>query len=143
MNATFDIVARTLVLAEPPPGTGTSTTLTARLRRHGFVVPLTGVRFGLTLKANGEVVARHSWPPPNVRYVQTDQDTLVSYPISWPSDSAVTLDIWLVDALGVRHTASAAWESGTAPDPVPPPDPDPLPPPDPGGNDSIPSNVSI
>jgi hypothetical protein len=141
MNATFDIVARTLVLDEPP--TGTSTTLTARLKRHGFVVPLTGVRFGLTLKANGEVVARHSWPQPNVRYVQTDQDTLASYPISWPTDSAVTLDIWLVDALGVRHTASAEWESGTAPDPVPPPDPDPLPPPDPGGNDTIPSNVSI
>ena len=141
MNATFDIVERTLTLDEP--STGTSTTLTARLKRHGFVVPLTGVRFGLTLKANGEVVARNSWPPPNVRYVQTDQDTLVSYPISWPSDSAVTLDIWLVDALGVRHTASAEWESGTAPDPAPPPDPDPLPPPDPGGNDTIPSNVSI
>jgi hypothetical protein len=139
MDAVFDVAQRTLTLTDDQQPSGC--TLTARLKRYGQTIPLRGVSFGFTLSVDGSVTDERQWPPEGTLYVQTDQDTLATYRLAWEPEQTVTLDVWLVDALGQEHTDSVTFTAPIPVEPVPPPDPDPIP--DPGGNDSIPSNVSI
>jgi len=137
MDAIFDVAARTLTLTDDQQPYGC--TLTARLKRYGQTIPLRGVSFGLTLTVDGVVTEERQWPPEGTLFVQTDQDTLATYRLEWQPEQTVLIDVWLIDALGQQHTDSVTFTAPIPVEPVPPPDP----PPDPGGNDSIPSNVSI
>ena len=139
MDAVFDVALRTLTLTDDQQPSGC--TLTARLRRYGQTIPLRGVSFGFTLTVDGVVTEERQWPPQGTLYVQTDQDTLATYRLAWQPEQTVTVDVWLIDALGQEHTDSVTFTAPLPVEPVPPPDPDPIP--DPGGNDTIPSNVSI
>jgi hypothetical protein len=139
MDAVFDVAQRTLTLTDDQQPSGC--TLTARLKRYGQTIPLRGVSFGFTLSVDGSVTDERQWPPEGTLYVQTDQDTLATYRLAWQPEQTVTVDVWLVDALGQEHTDTVTFTAPIPVDPIPPPDPDPIP--DPGGNDSIPSNVSI
>ena len=139
MDAVFDVALRTLTLTDDQQPSGC--TLTARLKRYGQTIPLRGVSFGFTLSVDGSVTDQRQWPPEGMLYVQTDQDTLATYRLAWQPEQTVTVDVWLIDALGQEHTDSVTFTAPIPVDPVPPPDPDPIP--DPGGNDTIPSNVSI
>ena len=139
MDAVFDVAKRTLTLTDDQQPSGC--TLTARLKRYGQTIPLRGVSFGFTLTVDGSVTDERQWPPEGTLYVQTDQDTLATYRLAWQPEQTVQVDVWLIDALGQEHTDSVTFTAPIPVEPVPPPDPDPIP--DPGGNDSIPSNVSI
>jgi len=139
MDAVFDVAQRTLTLTNDQQPRGC--TLTARLKRYGQTIPLRGVSFGFTLTVDGVVTEERQWPPQGTLYVQTDQDTLATYRLAWQPEQTVTVDVWLIDALGQEHTDSVTFTAPLPVEPVPPPDPDPIP--DPGGNDTIPSNVSI
>ena len=139
MDAVFDVAQRTLTLTDDQQPSGC--TLTARLRRYGQTIPLRGVSFGFTLTVDGVVTDERQWPLEGTLYVQTDQDTLATYRLAWQPEQTVTVDVWLVDALGQEHTDSVTFVAPIPVEPVPPPDPDPIP--DPGGNDTIPSNVSM
>jgi len=139
MDAVFDVALRTLTLTDDQQPSGC--TLTARLKRYGQTIPLRGVSFGFTLSVDGSVTDQRRWPPEGTLFVRTDQDTLATYRLAWEPEQTVTVDVWLIDALGQEHTDSVTFTAPIPVDPVPPPDPDPIP--DPGGNDSIPSNVSI
>jgi len=139
VDAVFDVALRTLTLTDDQQPSGC--TLTARLRRYGQTIPLRGVSFGFTLTVDGVVTEERQWPPQGTLYVQTDQDTLATYRLAWQPEQTVTVDVWLIDALGQEHTDSVTFTAPLPVEPVPPPDPDPIP--DPGGNDTIPSNVSI
>ena len=139
MDAVFDVAQRTLTLTDDQQPSGC--TLTARLKRYGQTIPLRGVSFGFTLTIDGSVTDRRQWPPEGTHFVQTDQDTLATYRLAWEPEQTVTVDVWLIDALGQEHTDSVTFTAPIPVEPVPPPDPDPTP--DPGGNDTIPSNVSI
>jgi hypothetical protein len=139
MDAVFDVALRTLTLTGDQPSSGCD--LSAKLRRYGQTIPLHGVSFGFSLTVDGSVTDERQWPPEGTHYVQTDQDTLATYRLAWEPEQTVTVDVWLVDALGQQHTDSVTFTAPLPPEPVPPPDPDPLP--DPGGNESIPSNVSL
>ena len=139
MDAVFDVALRTLTLTDDQQPSGC--TLTARLKRYGQTIPLRGVSFGFTLSVDGSVTDQRRWPPEGTLFVRTDQDTLATYRLAWQPEQTVTVDVWLIDALGQEHTDSVTFTAPIPVDPVPPPDPDPIP--DPGGNDTIPSNVSI
>ena len=139
MDAVFDVAKRTLTLTDDQQPSGC--TLTARLKRYGQTIPLRGVSFGFTLTVDGSVTDERQWPPEGTLYVQTDQDTLATYRLAWQPEQTVQVDVWLIDALGQEHTDSVTFTAPIPVEPVPPPDPDPIP--DPGGNDTIPSNVSI
>jgi len=139
VDAVFDVAKRTLTLTDDQQPSGC--TLTARLKRYGQTIPLRGVSFGFTLTVDGSVTDERQWPPEGTLYVQTDQDTLATYRLAWQPEQTVQVDVWLIDALGQEHTDSVTFTAPIPVEPVPPPDPDPIP--DPGGNDTIPSNVSI
>jgi hypothetical protein len=94
-------------------------TITAELDRHGRVVSLVGVSFGVDVIADGEQVLAHSWPPPNVRYVSTDQDVLATIRASWRPGQTVDVRAWCIGGDGIRVEAS---ESFVVPEPPPAPD---------------------
>ena len=121
MQATFDVLSRTLSLnAGDPLLSGGS--LSATLNRHGNVVPLRGVSFGFAMTVNGEQTEEQSWPPAGVKYSKTDQDTLATYRLQWEPEDSVTVDAWLIDSQGQRHTATASFIAPAMPEPDPDPE---------------------
>ena len=121
MQATFDVLSRTLSLnaGDPLPSGGS---LSATLNRHGNVVPLRGVSFGFATTVNGEQTDEQSWPRASVKYSKTDQDTLATYRLQWEPEGSVTVDVWLVDSQGQRHTATASFIAPAMPEPDPDPE---------------------
>jgi len=53
------------------------------------------VSFGYSLKRDGEEISSKSWPPPNVRYVQTDQEVIEVERVFFYPEEELTIDFWL------------------------------------------------
>jgi hypothetical protein len=134
MIAIYDTATGTLTLSESGNNPWGSD-LTAMLNRHGQTTNLRGVRFGFTAYADGQQIAEHSWPPPNVYYSKTDQDVLAVYRVTWAPDQVIKIDAWLENLSGrieesLTFTAprpeqpypSWTWEDGRWAPPVPYPD---------------------
>ena len=118
MRIAFDTATRALTIY-PAAATYYGDTIVAELERHGRIVSLVGVSFGVDVIADGEQVVSHSWPAPNVRYVSTDQDVLATIRASWRPGQDVEVQAWCVGGDGIRVEAS---ESFVVPEPPPAPD---------------------
>lgn len=114
MNITYDTAAGALSI-DVPEDCYSGANISARLNRHGQTVSLVGVSFGVEVEADGESVLSESWPPPNTRYIKTDQDVLTTVRAMWQPGQDVTVRAWCVTTQGGRVEAQ---ETFTAP--VPP-----------------------
>jgi hypothetical protein len=121
MIVIFDALTRSLSIdhaAAQPWGADVE----ARINRYGQVINLTGVEMRLTVEADGVVVFDLHLPPLGVRYRQTDQDTLATGRVLWPSGAAIRATAWARLNDGAEVTAEAEF---TAPEPPPAPPDDP------------------
>lgn len=118
MDALFDVAQRTLTI-NMGEYSSHGDILNAKLNRYKQAIPLTGVKFGFTLTINDVEVDNHEWPPANVRYSKTNQDTLASYRLEWQPDDNVTIFVWLLDATGAKHEDTLAFVAPKPPQPYP------------------------
>lgn len=110
----------------------------ASLNRHGERVDIKGLSYGATISIDGSPVLEKSWPPPNVRYVSTDQDVLTVERLKeFPPDSVCHVDVWIKSRNGEFSNSvsfvvprpeqpypSWSWQNGQWTPPVPYPDDD-------------------
>ena len=69
--------------------------LQAGLAKEAPVQTMDRVSFGYALLHAGDVLSEKSWPPPGVKYVQTDQEILETDSVNYPPDRDLTLHVWL------------------------------------------------
>ncbi len=135
MRAIYDIATRAITIdtAGARPWGGD---LRAELERHGQLVELANVTFGVEVSRNGEPETQSkTWPSPGVEFESTDQDLLIVFRARWEPDDVVTVRAWIDSPLGpvdAQETFTAprplqpfpswTWENGAWTPPVPYPD---------------------
>jgi hypothetical protein len=58
------------------------------------IINFINLKFGFTLSLNNEVIETQSYPPENVRYLQTDQEFLVIHRLSFSPKETYSLFMW-------------------------------------------------
>jgi hypothetical protein len=110
MEAVFDVQLRALQLhGLDDPGLHRGGDLAAVIASPAWPVALTGVRFGVECRVNGEITTTEEWPANGIRYKQTDQRVLESYRLTWSPGADVEIFAWLIDAAGQRHEAAHSF----------------------------------
>ena len=92
--------------------------LMAGIVKEATVVKMDRVSFGYSLKRDGEKISSKSWPPPNVRYVQTDQEVIETARVKFQPEEELTIDFWL-DYGGNHLEDSFTFTSPRPPQPYP------------------------
>lgn len=114
--ATFDVVGRSLSLEAIDLAPHWADVVAQIAAPSALSVPLMGVAFGLALRQGDTVLAEATYPPPGVTYVATNQRTLARHRLLYPPDSALRLEVWLLDSDGQHH--EAVLEFGSPPLPA-------------------------
>ena len=118
MRITFDTQTNELSITYKNPQPQGSD-IVAALERHGRTFTSHGTRFGVTVTADGETVLDTSWPPPNTRFIKTDQDILTTVSAAWRPDQSIVVSAWCVTTLGGKVEAQKVFTSPKPPKPYP------------------------
>ena len=79
-----------------------NTTLEIGFVDQGPVVYFTNLKFGYTLSSDGAVVEMQAYPPQGTKYIQTDQEYIVTHRLNLHPETAYSLFLWAEND-GVRH----------------------------------------
>lgn len=112
LNEKFDIVADNLessygdiyIGVDIPDGKGT--------------VVFDNLSFGYKLTNGPELINDETWPPPGVRYIQTDQDILQTERVYWKPEKTLTLYVWFKNA-GVKKEVTYNFDTPRPVSPYP------------------------
>lgn len=117
IRVVYDTLSGALTI-DASGATPTGADIHAMLNRHGFggAISLRGVKFGVSVVADGNTLVVAEFPPPDVHYAQTDQDDLGEVFVSWVPGQIITIYAWCINSRGIRAEASAAFTAPALPE---------------------------